>query len=79
MNDKLVKTFKNNYLEPENCWEPCGKKSGYCPSFCKANEVCCRKGFGGDPIECQGASIPCVGYHCCSTKPPGIKKIMDSQ
>lgn len=38
-----------------DCWEPCGKKPGYCPEYCGTGNACCRK--TGDivvPRECKG-------------------------
>lgn len=37
-----------------DCWEPCGKKAGYCPEYCGTGNACCRK--TGDivvPRECK--------------------------
>jgi len=38
----------------KDCVEECGGKSGYC-DWCGVGNACCRKGFAGDPPECENA------------------------
>ncbi|CAK9064941.1 unnamed protein product [Durusdinium trenchii] len=55
-----------------DCWEPCGKKPGYCSDYCGLGNACCRK--TGDivvPRECQGVySFYTPHYEC--VKPTAI-------
>ena len=30
----------------EACWGACGGSTGYCPNFCGADGMCCKKGQG---------------------------------
>jgi len=41
-----------------DCFGPCGKRAGECPSFCGETKVCCKQGASSSPDECYGA----VGY-----------------
>jgi len=55
-----------------DCWEPCGKKAGYCSDFCGRGNACCRK--TGDivvPTECMNVySFYTPHYECI--KPTAI-------
>lgn len=56
----------------QNCWRPCGSKSGSCPHFCGPGNACCRYRFSG-PAECMGIGFwPTLSFHTCviSSVPP---------
>lgn len=49
-----------------DCWEPCGKKPGYCSSYCGVGNACCRK--TGDirvPPECRDVSRLLLSSESC--------------
>uniref|UniRef100_A0A7S0B069 Uncharacterized protein n=1 Tax=Pyrodinium bahamense TaxID=73915 RepID=A0A7S0B069_9DINO len=51
--------------EGEDCWGRCdGGNSGYC-SWCGQGHACCKRGFDGDPLECQRAIGFTSEHHQC--------------
>lgn len=76
---RLINQFKD-------CWEECGKKPGYCDSFCGQGNACCRKtGDSVVPDECTKVYtfytphyeciVPTVPYTPASVLPavPSVK------
>ena len=46
----------------EECWQPCGERSGGCTDHCGLRGACCRRGYA-DAAECAG--LGCEVFHCC--------------
>jgi hypothetical protein len=58
-----------------DCFEPCGKRGGFCEEFCGSGRACCKKGEA-NPCECkeatgfsvaQGQKGSAYDYHQCVT------------
>jgi len=50
-----------------NCWHDCGRKGGWCESYCGPGNACCRHGAGPkDPLECRSVEFfPVTTFHTC--------------
>lgn len=67
---------RGNFVEDDkrenDCYEPCGKKSGWC-SYCGRGNACCIYGSGSDAAECQLLSEDdfhgVLDKHTCVTMP----------
>jgi len=48
----------------QDCWVPCGAKSGHC-NWCGPGNACCKRGSPSDPKECQKAHKFTTNHHEC--------------
>jgi len=49
-----------------NCWNSCGRKSGFCEGYCGPGNACCRHGAHHDPEECSFPAFwPVLSFHTC--------------
>lgn len=55
--------FMASDLSSEDCFEPCGNRSGYCTYHCGLGRACCKEGDPDTPEECKSPYGPFATDH----------------